>query len=42
MGGWRWLVRRLQVLFGKDEAEREMDEEIRALFDSTGPVAGVV
>jgi predicted permease len=29
MGGWRWLARRIRVLFRKDEAEREMDEEIR-------------
>ncbi|HSW28221.1 MAG TPA: ABC transporter permease, partial [Longimicrobiales bacterium] len=29
MGGWGWVVRRLQVLFGKEGAEREMEEEIR-------------
>ncbi len=29
MGGWRWFERRLQILFGRDGAEREMDEEIR-------------
>ncbi len=29
MGGWRWMARRLQILLGKEGAEREMDEEIR-------------
>lgn len=30
MSGWRWLARRLQVLFGKAGAESELDEEMRA------------
>ena len=29
MGGWRWAVRRLQVLFRKGDAEAELDDEIR-------------
>jgi putative ABC transport system permease protein len=33
MSGWRWLVRRLQVLFAKDSVEREMDEELRFHLD---------
>ncbi|MBE0618629.1 MAG: ABC transporter permease, partial [Proteobacteria bacterium] len=30
MGGWRWLARRIDVLFRKAEAEAELDEEILA------------
>jgi predicted permease len=29
MGAWRWLVRRLEVLFRKRSAEEELEEEIR-------------
>jgi predicted permease len=29
MGGWRWLARRIDVLFRKRRAEDELDEEIR-------------
>jgi len=29
MGGWNWLRRRWEVLFRKEDAERELDEELR-------------
>lgn len=29
MGGWRWLLRRLEVLLRKGSAERELDDELR-------------
>jgi len=29
MGGWTWLRRRWEVLFRKENAERELDEELR-------------